>query len=211
LTRFAEIGSIPPNFRGRGLGRISSPLAAATFSMPHLNLQFSFTLDDTNRGNNTSPLTPGGLYAQQRSTQPASVMQVGSRGRGRAHVTGKSAEGYLVGLLAEPDPCHREGRCSRSLVRPKGKTAGIRGGWESTRLGRVAGHTGFEDSYSSANVGIDNKAAGQRRLRSTSARTWPYSTMAAMAILCQGPCQGQGLVRLTRQRLNSALTRSAAV
>jgi hypothetical protein len=28
-------------------------------------------------------------------------------------------------------------------------------------------------------------------LCSTSARTWPYSTMAAMAILCQGPCQGQ--------------------
>jgi hypothetical protein len=25
----------------------------------------------------------------------------------------------------------------------------------------------------------------------TSARIWPYSTMAAMAILCQRPCQGQ--------------------
>jgi hypothetical protein len=31
-----------------------------------------------------------------------------------------------------------------------------------TRLSRVAAHTGFEDSNSSANVGIDSKAAGQK-------------------------------------------------
>jgi hypothetical protein len=30
-----------------------------------------------------------------------------------------------------------------------------------TRLSRDAAHTGFEDSNSSANVGIDSKAAGQ--------------------------------------------------
>jgi hypothetical protein len=36
------------------------------------------------------------------------------------------------------------------------------GGRESTRLSRAAAHTGFEDSNSFANVGIDSKAAGQR-------------------------------------------------
>jgi hypothetical protein len=60
----------------------------------------------------------------------------------------------------------------------------------------------FEDSNSSRNVGIDGKATGQRMSCPTSVRTWPDSTMAAMAILCQRPFPGSELVRLTRQRMS---------
>ena len=35
-----------------------------------------------------------------------------------------------------------------------------------TRLSRVAAHTGFEDSNSSTNVGIDSKAAGKKTILS---------------------------------------------
>jgi hypothetical protein len=56
---------------------------------------------------------------------------------------------------------------------------------------RNAAYTGFEGLNSSANVVNDSKAAGQEAFCATSTITWPYSTMAAMVILCQRPCQSQ--------------------
>ena len=58
--------------------------------------------------------------------------------------------------------------------------------------GRAALFTGFEDSNSSANVDIDRKATGQRMFLSNIGENLTLITMAAMAILCQPPCQQQG-------------------
>jgi hypothetical protein len=83
--------------------------------------------------------------------------------------------GVRFGRSAMSTLPHRRVRHARSLG-PLGALAEADG--NRTRLSRVAAHTGFEDENSSANVGIDSNAAGQRRA--------PFNIGANLALLNNG-------------------------
>src|SRR5919106_853510 len=71
-----------------------------------------------------------------------------------------------------------------------------------TRLSRVAAHTGFEDSNSSANVGIDSKAAGQGMIPPNIGENLTLLNNGSNGDSVPATVPGSELVRPTRQQLN---------